>query len=50
MNEHKRREAEQEQEDVEQGHLTVPGPESHKSEETPSPDERVTEDQRVPPP
>jgi hypothetical protein len=50
MNEHEQREAEQEQEDAEQGHLAVSGPGSHESEETLSPDELGTEDQPVPPP
>ena len=31
-------------------HLAVPGPESHESEDTLSPDELGTEDEPVPPP
>jgi len=41
---------EHEQEEAEQRHLAVPGPESHESEETLSPDERGTQGQPVPPP
>jgi hypothetical protein len=39
-----------EHEQEEQGGLAVPGPESHESEETLSPDERGAAQQPVPPP
>ncbi len=39
-----------ESEDEEHGQLAVPGPESHESEDTLSPDELGTEDEPVPPP
>jgi len=37
-------------EEAENGHLAVPGRESHESEDTLSPDELGTEDEPVPPP
>lgn len=42
-------EQEQEPRQESDGKLAVPGPESHESEETLSPDELGTEDQPVPP-
>ena len=41
---------ERESEEEEHGELAVPGPESHESEETLSPDELGREDEPVPPP
>lgn len=38
-----------ESEEIEHGHLAVPGPESHESEETLSPDELGAEDEPVRP-
>jgi hypothetical protein len=39
-----------EHEEHEDGGLAVPGPDSHESEDTLSPDERGAEDEPVPPP